>query len=277
MNNNRIIVLCIVSTMSQVAVGEKEFTVTPVMLDSDNNSGSTIGLKYEIGDKVNFFEDKNNSEINDGQIVVEEIDTIYGKSGFIKYNLNGVWTVDEDNNPISTSNARIEGGYGNFQDGYEIEISVFSGLEGNQDYSDRNKIYGLKAGGHYSFDKNNTGTFIDLSVGYEQVDASEDEGRKLITNDDEFDRLSGELQASYKIKELGTSKTSVTSLQFNYRYYKEMDASDSVRNSNTDIHKFATYMIKFNEGLYAAYSTGTLPFDRQDDKILEIGFSQTLF
>lgn len=270
------ILVCVTSLCSSAVLAEG-LSVTPVMLDSDDNSGSILGLKYELSDDVQFFQEEA-GEVGDGPIGEEEIDDeIYGKSGFIKYKLDGTWTVNKDENPLSTSNAKFEGGYGNFQDGYEIGASGFAGLEGNQDYSDRNKVYGLKAFGHYSFDENNAGTFIDLSLAYEQVDASEDEERMLVTDEDEFDRLSGEIQISYKMKKLGTSKTSITSLQFNYRYFKEMDAPDVIENTNTDSYKLATYMIKFNKGLYAAYSTGSLPFDKQDDKIFEIGFSQTIF
>lgn len=263
--------------LNNVAVGAEGFSIAPVMLDSEDNAGSTIGLKYDVADTIQFFQKEEIAEAGEGPIGEDDIDEIYGKTGFIKYKLDGVWTVDKAENPFSTSNAKIEGGYGDFQDGYEIGVSVFAGLEGDQDYSDRNKVYGLKAIGHYSFDENNAGTFIDLSLAYAQVDASEDDERKLITDDDEFDRLEGEIQASYKIKKLGTQQTSITSLQFNYRYYKELDAPVAIESTNVDVHKLATYMIKFNKGLYVAYSTGSLPFDKQDDKIFEIGFSQTLF
>lgn len=255
------------------------FKITPVILDSENDNGSVLGLKYVLSNRIDFSNGKSGSHVDnsDGPVNLQDIDEIYGKTGFYKYSVEGIWTVDEMNNPLSTSHAKIEGGYGDFQNGYEFWLSGIAGLEGNQDYSNRNEVYGLKAGGHYSFDKLNRGTFIDLSIMYEQVDASEDDERMSITDDDEFDRLSSELQINYKIKNLGASDTSITSLQFNYRYYSEIDAPALVKTNNMDVHALKTYMIKFNKGLYIAYSTGSLPFDKQDDQVLEIGFSHSLF
>ena len=278
-----LLTLCIASTTSNSIIGAEtsEFSITPVALNSENNNGSALGLKYELNHKFHIFEEKNDNNISDDNntpINAEEVENeIYGKTGYLQYAITGSWTVDKKENPLTTSTAKIEGGYGDFQNGYEFIITGFTGLEGNQDYSNKNKVYGIKSGGIYSFDKNNRGRFIDLTIAYEQVDASEDDERMAITNDDKFNRLSGEFHANYKLKNIGASKTSITSLQLNYKYYKELDAPITIQDNNTDVLSLTSFVIKFSKGFYAAYSTGSLPFDKKDNKIFEVGFSQTLF
>jgi hypothetical protein len=56
-----------------------------------------------------------------------------------------------------------------------------------------------------------------------------------------------------------------------------VDAPDIIRDNDWDRYALATFLLRFHKGLYLAYSSGTLPFDKQNDKIFSIGFSQNIF
>ncbi|BCD99844.1 hypothetical protein [Marinagarivorans cellulosilyticus] len=252
------------------------YTISPVMLDSENSSGSSLGLKYDFSRTYKF--DGSDATVGDDQITPRQIDeAIYGPYWFTKYRVNGVWTPDEIENPLATSNAKLKVGWGRFQKGYEFGASGIGGFEGDQDFSNRQNLYGLELYLFSSFSENDNGTFADISVNFEQIDASDDKNRAVLTDVSEFDRLSGEFTFSYKLEGNFASKTSITSMQFNYRYFAEQDAPDAIEATGLDTYKLATYLIKFEKGLYVAYSTGALPFDKIDDRVFEVGFSQTLF
>lgn len=262
-----------------VADDATSFTLAPVALDSKEGGGSSIGIKYELANAFRFGSSETGKEGNTGSEPLnpaQDLAVLYGRSGFLKYGADGTWTVDKADNPASTAQAKIVAGYGSFQEQASLDLGGFVGLEGDQDYENRNTLYGVELGGHYSFTED-ASTYATFVLDYGQVDASADEERMALTGDDAYDRLSGELQLSYGLQKLGTARASLISLQLNYRYYQELDAPDIIRDNDQDRYALATFLLRFHKGLYLAYSSGTLPFDKRNDKIFEIGFSQNIF
>jgi len=276
-----IFVLCASALVPHYAVAAdtSSFTLAPVALDSKEGGGSSIGIKYEIAGAFRFGSSKAGNEDNAGSEPLDpaqELSGLYGRSGFLKYGVDGTWTVDKEDNPASTAQAKIIAGYGSFQEKASLDLGGFVGLEGDQDYENRNTLYGVELGGYYGFAED-ASTYATFFLDYGQVDASGDEERMALTGDDTYDRFSGELKLSYGLQKLGTARTSLISLQLNYRYYQELDAPDIIRDNDQDRYALATFLLRFHKGLYLAYSSGTLPFDKQNDKIFSIGFSQNIF
>lgn len=276
-----VFVLCASALVPHYAVAADAavFTVAPVAMDSKEGGGASIGIKYEIADEYRFGSSEAGNEHSTGSEPLnpaQDLSGLYGRSGFVRFDADGTWTVDKEDNPASTAQAKIVAGYGSFQEKTSLDLGGFVGLEGDQDYENRNTLYGVELGGHYSF-TDDASTYATFVLGYGQVDASGDEERMALTGDDTYDRFSGEVQLSYGLQELGTAKTSIISLQLNYRYYQELDAPDVIRENDRNRYALATFLLRFHKGLYLAYSSGTLPFDKQNDKIFEIGFSQNLF
>jgi hypothetical protein len=276
-----VFVLCASALLphSAVAADTISFTLAPVALDSKEGGGSAIGIQYELADEFRFASKGTGNEDNSGSEPLnpdQDLSGLYGRSGFVKFDADGTWTVDKEDNPASTAQAKIVAGYGSFQEKNSLDLGGFVGLEGDQDYENRNTLYGVELGGHYSFTED-ASTYATFFLDYGQVDASGDEERMALTGDDSYDRFSGELQLSYGLQKLGTAMTSIISLQLNYRYYQEVDAPDIIRDNDWDRYALATFLLRFHKGLYLAYSSGTLPFDKQNDKIFSIGFSQNIF
>lgn len=115
---------------------------------------------------------------------------------------------------------------------------------------------------------------IDLKFG--QVDPRQDELRQAALGTDSLDtfyRWDAEFLYMLPLSSDGT----VRDFEFNYRYYLENSAPAAIKAADLDTHRMATFRLGLKGGLFIAYSTGTLPFDRESDRIYAIGFSYQLY
>lgn len=161
---------------------------------------------------------------------------------------------------------------------YVLSASVTAGLEGDQGYHNKQSTYGFR--GVFSRDM-----FPSVRLDYEKIDASNDDIRMALTNDQNYDRLSGELGYRYP---LFKSDGYNTWFYISYRYFKELSAPDSIKAANLDEFDFVSASIRFPARLlgfiekndhnffYFRYTDGQLPFDRQSDKSLQLGFSTNM-
>ncbi len=59
---------------------------------------------------------------------------------------------------------------------------------------------------------------------------------------------------------------------FNYRHFREIDAGSIVQDANLDRYSLRTFSLRGANGLFVSFSSGRLPFDRQDDNVVELGW-----
>jgi hypothetical protein len=160
---------------------------------------------------------------------------------------------------------------------YVLSVSATAGLEGDQDYDNKQSAYGIT--GLFS-----RSGFPSLRLDYEKIDADDDDVRMALTNDNQYDRLSGELGYRYPI--LNYDSYNVW-FYISYRYFMEFSAPDSIRNADLDEFDFVSASIRFpakllgfvktdDFNLYLRYTDGQLPFDSQPDKAVQLGFSTNI-
>ena len=68
----------------------------------------------------------------------------------------------------------------------------------------------------------------------------------------------------------------VRALELNVRYYTEPSASAAIKQAKLDRHVLSTIRLGLANDLFVAYSVGSLPFDRKDDRVYSLGWSYKL-
>lgn len=158
---------------------------------------------------------------------------------------------------------------------YSLDIHGL--VEGNQDYSSRNTAYGFQ--GLYS-----AKGYPSFRIDFERVDASENETRREVTSDDEFDRISGEIGYGYSF---GGSDGYPVWIYASYRIFHELSAPSEIKDADLETFDYLALAVRFPArkfglveteelNLFIRYTDGQLPFDRQDDKAIEFGFSTNI-
>ena len=244
----------------------KTFDVTPVMLDADDNAGSALGINYAVSGTL-YSKDLSKDDADSDDLDVDKPI----EKGNLVYSLKGTVTNDKLNNPKNFIESRVDGTY--FRStSYQIDVGLFYEYESDQSYENTQNVYGLTATmSKYGFPRKND--YVALYMNYGQVDPNNDTEREAVLGSDleTYDRW--EFEAVYSIN-IGDNDWET--LEFNIRYFQEIDAPDSIIAADLDVFKLSTVRLGFKDNLYIAYSSGSLPFDKVSDQIVEIGFSYKL-
>ena len=191
---------------------------------------------------------------------------------------------------------------------YLVGLDVHAGFEADQRFDDFHALYGLDLrlvtypsaalaklnvldypfrllrGDFLTNDPPFVAPLPSLRVTIDQVDASENEMRSMLTDDDSFSRISGELGFRTLVARIGS-----TGVRFSgsYRYFHEFDAPDAIEDAGLDSFDYYSLRLIFPFGVPAAggnedeagnaifvrYVDGQLPFDLQEDEAVQVGFS----
>ncbi|TQV87577.1 hypothetical protein [Aliikangiella coralliicola] len=264
---------------------EKEgYTLKPVLLDGSNSNSIALGIEYGLSNGWVFKGEEDeyadsDSDVDENGYWVDDVNKkVRRNSGYLKYELSGVWTSEEETNPESFSKVKIELGYDYFRpsDSWNKDFDFYLAysMEGDQDFDNRQEVTSASFSGYFG---NPKGTYIVSIIELGQVDASENEQRMALTTIDKFDRLSGEVAFKYKLDFGESRKYKPKSIGINYRYFSEKSAPQSIKSAGLDKFKRYSIVLKFEHGLYIAYSKGELPFDLQEEKVLKVGLTHNLF
>lgn len=106
-------------------------------------------------------------------------------------------------------------------------------------------------------------------VGLDSITPNADTPRAKAGDDSKFYRISSEV--SFWIP-LNNFKNVPVSLTFNYRYFKELNPSDIIKDKKLDSDHLATWSLTGTNGLFVSYSSGKLPFDIKNEDVVELGW-----
>lgn len=177
---------------------------------------------------------------------------------------------------------------------YYTDFSLKAALESNQDFSQKQYVYGAQLGFDLkAWNPNSTlanlnifdwpfavirvltgfdkylsprgSTIPTILLGLDQVNPSDDPFRDMIDNNSSFPRFRAEVSFKTPISESAFFVS-------NFRYYKEIDASSEIRMANIDEFVFFSFTLTLSNGLYISYTTGRLPLDFADDQVYALGF-----
>lgn len=246
--------------------------LAPVVIDSQDGTGSTIGLQFDIAGDLLQAPKPAAAAPSDS---FEEPDKVLIKQYNVHYEAKGVVTADSERNPLNYIDAIVDARILRNSPSGTFIGGAFLRYETDQSMDNRQSEYGVR--GTYTrlhTVRENDQLGIDLKFG--QVDPTEDELRQAALGTaslDMFYRWDAELLYMLPLSSDGT----VRDFEFNYRYYLENSAPAAVKAADLDTHRMATFRLGLKGGLFIAYSTGTLPFDRESDRIYAIGFSYQLY
>lgn len=248
------------------------FELAPVIVDSQDGAGSTLGLQFDVSGDLMAAPHSAPQTPSDE---FEAPEQVLIKQYNVHYEVKGVVAADAERNPLNYTDAIVDGRIlWNAPSGTFIG-GAFLRYETDQSMDNRQSQYGVR--GTYTrlhTLRENDQLGIDLKFG--EVDPKEDETREAALGTaamDKFYRWDVELLYMVPL----SSDGALRDLELNYRYYLENDAPLAIEAAGLDTHRMATIRLGLQGGLFIAYSTGTLPFDQASDRIYAIGFSYQLY
>jgi len=126
-----------------------------------------------------------------------------------------------------------------------------------------------KATNYYS-DGGEYFAFPKLHLAYEYVDPSKDEARKAVAPDLEgYDRMHAELAF---VSVVGAIDERDLRFSASWRLWQEMNADDVIKDARLDRFIYRVYTLSLDGGFMLSYTSGRLPFDRQDDAVWSLGY-----
>jgi hypothetical protein len=230
-----------------------DIAISPVMLDSNNSTGATLGVEWLIKGKV-------------------VSNNLSGSSKETKDTFDDVAAADEERNPKNFLEVLLDAKWLYSAPAGAVSGGLFGKYEADQSLDNKQYVYGVRLTvARLGLAHKNRMDFIALDVNLGQVDPSKDEARQAAlgtANLDRYYRWDVEFLYMYPIAARG-----LETLEYNYRYFRETNPPLPVEQAGLDRNKLSTFRLGFRNDLFVAYSTGKLPFDRQSDKIYEVGWS----
>lgn len=130
------------------------------------------------------------------------------------------------------------------------------------------------ASGHLTGSRAEPHSFPRLRLALERVKPDKDPEREaLLGNKEDFDRVNLELAMSAPAAVL---KGQQISFDWSLRYFEELDAPGVIKAAKLDHSRYSAVSLRLDAGWRLTYATGRLPFDRQSDKVWELGYQVKL-
>lgn len=271
---------------------ELEFT----QLDT-NNSDAVLGLKYGFDYQVKkstlnagenaklhyaiSFNSKGTITKNAAENPHNFIDTKFTFTGKRLSNVPALsradinvfrGLIDEDNIDDPASIAKANNMLmGAFTDPWFVEYGVDIGIESDQDFDAKNSK--VSAFTYVEYEDmtqqsiiGDLGIVPSIRVALDSIQPNSETPRALVGDDSSFTRVSYEMSfwvpLNYKY----------LAFTFNYRTYQELGASDLVIAAGLEKTHLRTYSVTGPLGLFASYSSGTLPFSLGEEETVQLGW-----
>ena len=176
---------------------------------------------------------------------------------------------------------------------FYLDLSLTGSYEASQDFKSSQLVYGANFGFDFKpwgasfanmFDypfalfrwiagvdnwQPRATSFPTILIGLDRVDPIDHEDRKMAQDLSPFTRFKAEVAFRTPLFEGLYVST-------NLRYYKELNPSTAILEAALDEHAYFTVALTARNGVYVSYTTGKLPFDRQNDQLYEIGWDYKL-
>lgn len=254
------------ASLAQTDAGSKSsFDFNPVVMDSKNGSGSTVGAEFKFKGNLltKSFDSKDSGDVLNPNATIG--------AAVIGYSGSGTVAASDTRNPKNFLEFQLDAKlcYSGPDKGTVLG-GFFSKYEANQGFTNKQAVYGL--GGTYGkyavFGEND---FVAFDANFGRVDPKDDTERASalgVATLDPYYRWNLEFLYMVPIQ-----SANVKAIEFNYRYFQEVNASDAIKAATLDKQQLATLRVGLKNDFFLAYSAGKLPFNRKDDQIIQLGFS----
>lgn len=160
------------STLAETKSDSKNsFDFKPVVIDSKNGTGSTVGIEYE-------FKGEQTKSLNSNDAGVGlNPDATIGEA-VLGYTAKGTVATSKDRNPKNFLEFQLDGKYRYSASGKGSMLGgLFAKYESNQSFTSKQSVYGL--GGTYGkMDVLGSNDFVAFDANYGRVDPKDDTARQ---------------------------------------------------------------------------------------------------
>ena len=155
-----------------------------------------------------------------------------------------------------------------------LKYGIDFGFETDQEIDAKNSVISAFGFARYeSWSKNSMlgslGIVPSIRLAIDEVNPNAQTPRALAGDDSTYSRFSGQVALWMP---LGQFTNQPYFVGFSYQTYRELSASDIVKNANLDAYHLRTFTVSTPSGIFASYSSGRLPFDLTSQQTVELGF-----
>lgn len=241
-----------------------------VVIDGSKTAGSTIGLEYKYGRK--WAASGDSSEADSADFDFARVG-LWDRTAEIRG--QGTIAASAERNPNKLVDLTANVRYDHQGDGWIAGLGASIKAETDQKLDDKQFVYGLQGRAWLNNPLGARGWAM-LYVNLGRVEPRGDAAREKAlgrTGLPGYRRWDAELVVH---KDLSGSIGSfaLSSLEFQYRYFAELSSPAAVVQSGLDKQRLGTLRVSFGDDKFLAFSRGRLPFDRQSDRAVKIGWAQ---
>ena len=257
-------VSAVLPCLAQDKPEKRDWTFRPVVIEAKDGVGATLALDYQLKGEIfrrDFTKDDSASPVLDPDAVIGA--AVVGYAG------KGTVAASKERNPRNFLDLLLDLKYRRSSSAGSYDGGAFVKYEADQSFESKQAVYGAHlAGAKLAIFSNSDFAFGQLNYG--RVDPSKDAARKAVLGD----RLRAYYRWDAEVLYLIPVKVSVIdTLEVNYRYFQELAPPGEIKRAGLDVFKLATARLGLPHGVFVAYSTGKLPFDRTKDRVFEMGWT----
>lgn len=233
--------------------------IKPVLLDG-KASGTTLGLDYK-------YERQWKWAAANPDVVADSLVELRGE---------GTVAASAARNPNKLLDLATNARYQYLGEGWIVGAGASLKAETDQRFDDRQFVWAAQL---HAWKLNPLGAngwgYVYLNLG--RVQPGADATRKAALGADPTAYRRWDLETMYHHNLKGRfGGLPLRSLEFQYRHFQELSAKPAIEAAGLDRHRLGTVRLNFGDDKFIAYSRGSLPFDKQSDRAVKIGWEYAL-
>ena len=230
----------------------------PVLLDSLKSAGATLGLDYK-------YERQWVTNVGGDDVLADRVIEVRGE---------GTIAASADRNPNKLLDLAANARYDYLGEGWRGGAGGSLKAESDQGFDNRQLLWALQFRGGWNNPLGGRGWALGyLNLG--RIEPGADVIRKKTLGGVDlksYRRWDAELIYHKDLKgQVGPLV--LKSLEFAYRHFQEVSASAGVKQAGIDRHRLGTVRLNVGDEYFVAYSRGRLPFDKQSDRSIKVGWT----
>lgn len=247
---------------------ERALKVRPVLLEGSKTTGATLGLDYSYERKWAASGSTDDSAATDFNFQ----DTVLWDR-LVEVRGAGTIAASRERNPNKLLDLAVNARY-DLMPSEKFAVGAGGSLkaETDQSFKDRQFVYALQMRGFVNNPIGNGWGIVYVNFG--RVDPSKDAQRKqaLGAEPKPYRRWDAEVIVHRDLKG-SIGKLKLKSFELQYRHFQEVSAPTSIRQAGLARYRLGTIRVNLGDDYFLAYSRGRLPFDRQSDRAIKVGWT----
>jgi hypothetical protein len=247
---------------------ESGLQVRPVLVDGRATTGATLGLEYKYARKWA----RSGSTGDSGPESFDFSNAVLWDA-LVEVRGSGTAAASSERNPNKLLDLAVNARYDRMpSEKWSAGAGVTLKAETDQGFDERQFVYGLQLRGFVNNPIGHGWAIAYLNFARVEPRGDAERTKALGADLDPYRRWDAEIVLHRDLKgSIGSLK--LMSIEAQYRHYQEMSPLPVVRSAGLNQHRLGTLRLRINEDYFIAYSRGRLPFDKQSDRTIKIGWT----